>query len=47
MRNICRKVKKNIHEPLSPVSVDKSVHKVVLPLQFLEFLYPNTALPKN
>jgi hypothetical protein len=47
VRNICREVKKNNHESLSPASVDKSVHKVVLPLQFLEFLDPNTSLPKN
>ena len=31
MRNIYRKVKKNIHKTLSPVSVDKSVHKIALP----------------
>jgi hypothetical protein len=47
VRNICRKVKNNIHESLSLASVDKSVHKVARPLQYLEFLYPNTALPKN
>jgi hypothetical protein len=47
VRNICRKAKNNIHESLSPTSVDKSVHKVALPLQYLEFLYFDTSLPKN
>ena len=31
VRNIFRKIKKNIHEILSPASGDKSVHKIVLP----------------
>jgi hypothetical protein len=30
VRNISRKVKKNIHKILSPASVDKSVHKLAL-----------------
>ena len=47
MRNIFRKVKKNIHEILSPASVDKSVNNVALPLQYLEFQNSNTSLPKN
>ena len=28
------KVKKNIHKPLSPASVDKSVHKIALPCKY-------------
>ena len=46
-RNTFRKIKKNLHKILSPVSGDKSVHRVALPLQFLEFLYSNTSLPKR
>jgi hypothetical protein len=34
-----RKVKKNIHNTLSPASVDKSVHKVALPPKYGAFLY--------
>ena len=38
MRNMYRKVKKNIHKTLSPASVDKSVHKIALPSKFRTFL---------
>jgi hypothetical protein len=47
VRNIYRKVKKNMHKPLSPAFVDKSVNNVALPLQYLKFSYSNTSLPKN
>ena len=46
-RKTFRKIKNNMHKILSPVSGDKSVHKVALPLQFLEFLSSNTSLPKR
>jgi hypothetical protein len=39
VRNIYRKVKKNIHNTLSPASVDKSVHKIALPTKYSIFLY--------
>ena len=39
MRNIYRKVKKNVHKTLSPASVDKSVHKIALPSKYRTFLY--------
>jgi len=39
VRNIYRKVKKNIHKTLSPVSVDKPVHKIAIPSQFNPFLH--------
>jgi hypothetical protein len=38
-RNINKKVKKNVHETLSPTSVDKSVNKVFLPSKCCAFLY--------
>jgi len=38
VRDIYKKVKKNIHKTLSPASVDKSVHKITLPSKFLTFL---------
>jgi len=38
MRNIYKKVKKNIHKTLSPASVDKSVHKIAFPSKFRTFL---------
>ena len=39
VRNIYRKIKKNIHKPLSPASVDKSVHKFAPPSKYSTFLY--------
>jgi len=39
VRNIYRKVKKNIHKTLSPASVDKSVHKIALLSKYSTFLY--------
>ncbi len=39
VRTISRKVKKFIHETLSPVSVDKPVHKIALPSKFSPFLH--------
>ena len=42
MRNIYRKVKKNIHKTLSPASVDKPVHKIARPSKFRTFLYRQT-----
>jgi hypothetical protein len=39
VRNIYRKVKKNVHKTLSPASVDKSVHKVALPPKYRAFLH--------
>jgi hypothetical protein len=39
VRNISRKIKKNIHKTLSPASGDKSVHKIVLPSKIGIFLY--------
>jgi hypothetical protein len=38
VRDIYKKVKRNIHKTLSPASVDKSVHKIILPSKFLTFL---------
>jgi len=38
MRNVYKKVKKNIHKTLSPASVDKSVHKIAIPSKFRKFL---------
>jgi hypothetical protein len=37
VRNIFRKIKKNIHKTLSPASVDKSVHKIALPAKYRTF----------
>ena len=34
-----RKVKKNICKTLSPISVDKPVHKIAQPLQYHIFSY--------
>ena len=39
VRDIYKKVKKNIQKTLSPVSVDKSVNKITLPYKFRTFLY--------
>jgi hypothetical protein len=39
VRNIYRKIKKNIHKTLSPASVDKSVHKIALSSKYCTFLY--------
>jgi len=39
VRNIYRKVKKNIHKTLSPASVDKSVHKIALASKYSTFFY--------
>ena len=39
MRNIYRKVKKNIHKSSSPASGDKPVHKIALPSKYRTFLY--------
>jgi hypothetical protein len=39
VRNIFRKIKKNVHKTLSPASVDKSVHKIALPSKYSTFLY--------
>ena len=39
MRNMYRKVKKNIHKTPSPASVDKSVNKVVLAPKYRAFLH--------
>ena len=39
VRNIYRKIKKNVHKPLSPASVDKSVHKFAPPSKYSTFLY--------
>jgi hypothetical protein len=39
VRDIYKKVKKNIHKTLSPASVDKSVHKITLPSKFRTFLH--------
>ena len=40
MRNMYRKVKKNVHKILSPASVDKSVNKIILAPKYGAFLYP-------
>ena len=39
VRNIFRKIKKNIHNTLSPTSVDKPVHKIARPVKYRPFLY--------
>jgi hypothetical protein len=39
VRNISRKIKKNIYKTLSPASGDKSVHKIVLPSKIGIFLH--------
>lgn len=39
VRNIIRKIKKNIHKILSPASGDKSVHKIALSSKNRLFLY--------
>jgi len=39
VRNMYRKVKKNIHKTPSPASVDKSVNKVALPPKYSAFLH--------
>ena len=39
VRNIIRKIKKNIHKILSPASGDKSVDKIALPSKNRLFLY--------
>ena len=39
MKNIYKKVKKNLHKILSPASVDKSVHKIALPSKYRTFLH--------
>jgi len=39
VRNIYRKVTKNVHKTLSPASVDKSVHMIALPSKYRTFLY--------
>jgi hypothetical protein len=44
VRNISRKVKKNIHKTLSPASGDKSVHKIALPSKFRTFLPRQTVV---
>jgi hypothetical protein len=38
VRNIFRKIKKNIHKTLSPASGDKSVHKIALSSKIGVFL---------
>ena len=38
VRNMYRKVKKHIHNTLSPASGDKSVHKITLPSKYRTFL---------
>jgi hypothetical protein len=38
VRNISRKIKKNIHKTLSPASGDKSVHKIAFASKFHPFL---------
>jgi hypothetical protein len=38
VRNIIRRIKKNIHECLSPASVDKSVNKIALPPKYRALL---------
>jgi len=42
IRNIYKKVKKNIHKILSPASVDKSVHKIASPSKYRTFLCDQT-----
>jgi hypothetical protein len=39
VRNIFRKIKKNIHKILSPASVDKSVNKIALPPKNRGFIH--------
>jgi hypothetical protein len=39
VRNIYRKVKKIVHNTLSPASVDMSVHKIALPSKYSTFLH--------
>jgi hypothetical protein len=39
VKNIFRKIKKNSHKTLSPVSVDKSVHKLALSSKNRVFLH--------
>jgi hypothetical protein len=46
LRNIYKKVKKNIHKTLSPASVDKSVHKIALPSKYAHFSLIKRSLPK-
>jgi hypothetical protein len=41
VRNIYKKVKKNVHKTLSPGSVDKSVNNIILPLKFGALLHFN------
>ena len=36
---MCEKIKGNIHKTLSPISVDKSVHKFVDSTKILAFFY--------
>jgi hypothetical protein len=40
VENFFTKVKENVHETLSPASVDKSVHKINLPAKYCAFIYP-------
>ncbi len=40
VENLDTKVKGNVHETLSPTSVDKSVHKIPLPTKYCSFIYP-------
>jgi len=44
VRNIYRKVKKNIHNTLSPASVDKPVHNIARPSKFRTFRYRQTGV---
>jgi hypothetical protein len=46
MRNISRKVKKNIHKTLSPASGNKSVHKIALPSKYAHFSLVKQSFPK-
>jgi hypothetical protein len=39
VRNKFTKIKNNIHNPLSPASVDKSVHKIALLVKYRTFLH--------
>jgi hypothetical protein len=39
VKNMYRKVKKNIRKTLSPASVDKSVNKISLPSKYRAFHY--------